>query len=240
MKISVVIPAFNEEKLIAKCITAVKNQTFPKEEYEILVIDNNSTDKTAEIAKKLGAIVIPYSQKQGFSVTKQFGTQKAKGEIIAYTDADSIPDKHWLENIDKLMLNKKLMCIGGTVLSAEDNPLMNFPLVSYDFFARVNQLFGISLIWSPNMAVRKDAFMQIGGFNTKLKTSDDWEFTLRIQKKFGIHATLYTKTLRAKTSPRKQKKLSTMIPYSLIGIANYVNIFILQKSKTFGNSIDIR
>lgn len=239
MKISVVIPAFNEEQLIGKCIEAVKNQTFPKEEYEILVIDNNSTDKTAEIAKKLGAIVIPYSQKQGYSATKQFGTHKAKGEIIAYTDADSIPDMYWLETIEKLMRNKKLVCVGGTVLSTED-ALMNWPFFIYDLFARVNQLSGISLIWSPNKAVRKDAFMRIGGFNTSLKTSDDWEFIARIQKKFGTHSTLYTKTLRVKTSPRKQKKLSTMIPYSLIGIANYVNIFILQNSKTFGNPITVR
>lgn len=238
-KISVVIPAFNEEQLIGKCIEAVKNQTLGKEEYEILVVDNNSTDKTAEIAKKLGATVISYSQKQGFSATKQFGTQKAKGEIIAYTDADSIPDTHWLEAIKKLMQNKNLVCVGGTILSTEGT-LVNFLFIIYDFIARVNQLFDISLIWSPNMAVRKDAFMQIGGFNTTLKTSDDWEFIARIQKKFGIHATLYTSALCVKTSPRRQKKFSAIIPYIFIGIANYISIFILRKSKTYGSPITIR
>lgn len=239
MKISIVIPAFNEEKLIGKCVEAVKNQTFPKEEYEILVIDNNSTDKTAEIAEKLGATVVPYNKRQGFSFAKQFGTLAAKGEIIAITDADSIPDANWLETIDRLIQNKNLMCIGGTVLSAE-GALVNFPFILYDFFARINQLFGISLIWGPNMAVRKNAFIQVGGFNTKLKTSDDWEFILRIQKKFGIRSTLYTSALRVKTSPRKQKKLSTIIPYIVIGIINYISIFILRKSKTFGSPVDIR
>lgn len=239
MKISVVIPAFNEEKLIAKCIKAVKNQTFPKEEYEILVIDNNSTDKTAEIAKKLGAKVISYSKKQGFSAARHYGMLKAKGEIIASTDADSIPDTHWLETIEKLMQNKNLVYVGGTVLSTE-GAFVNLSFVIHDFVARVNQLFGISLIWGPNMAFRRDAFAQIGGFNTTLKTSDDWEFTLRIQKKFGIRSTLYTNTLQVKTSPRKQKKLSAIIPYIFIGIVNYVSIFILRKSKTFGNPITIR
>lgn len=240
MKISVVIPAFNEEKLIGKCVEAVENQTFPKEEYEVLVIDNNSSDKTAEIARKLGATVISYCQKQGFSVAKQFGTKQAKGEIIAYTDADSIPDTRWLETINKLMQNKNLAYIGGTILSTEKNTLMNFFFIIFDYFARINQLFGMSLIWSPNMAVRKDAFMQIGGFNTALKTSDDWDFTLRIQKKFGIHSTLYTNALRVKTSPRKQKNLGAIIPYVLLGIVNYMSIFILRKSKTYGNPIDIR
>ena len=241
VKISVVIPAFNEEQLIGKCIKALKNQTFPKKDYEILVIDNKSTDKTAEIAKKLGVTVIPYNQKQGFSVTKQFGVKQAKGEIIAITDADSIPDAHWLETIDKVMQDQNLVCVGGTVLSTEDeDKLVNLSFVVYDFFTKVNQLFGISLIWSPNMAIRKDAFMQVGGINTKLKTSDDWELVLRLQKKFGIRSTLYTKVLHVKTSPRKQKKLSAIIPYSLIGVVNYVSIFILHKSKTYGVPIDIR
>lgn len=239
MKISVVIPAFNEEQLIGKCVRAVKNQTFPKEEYEVLVVDNNSTDKTAEIARKLGATVIFYNQKQGFSAAKQFGAKRAGGEIIAYTDADSIPDKNWLATIDKLMQNKKLVYIGGTILST-GGALMNFFFILFDYFARINQLFGISLIWSPNMAVRKDAFMQVGGFNTTLKTSDDWEFILRIQKKFGIRSTLYTSALRVRTSPRKQKNLSAMILYVFLGIVNYVSIFILRKSKTYGNPVHIR
>lgn len=240
MKISVVIAAFNEEKLIGKCLKAVKNQTFPKENYEIIVIDNNSTDKTADISRQLGATVISYTKKQGGVAAKQFGAQKAKGEIIAITDADSIPDTNWLETIDKILKNKTLMCVGGAVFSAEDSLLMNFSLVIYDFIARINQLFGISVVWGPNMAVRKDAFMQVGGFNTALKTSDDWEFTLRIQKKFGIRSTLYTSALRVRTSPRKLKKMSTIIPYSLIGIVNYISIFILRKSKTFGNPSTVR
>jgi glycosyltransferase involved in cell wall biosynthesis len=239
MKISVVIAAYNEEKLIAKCIEAVKNQTYPKKDYEILVIDNNSTDKTAQIAKKLGAKVIPYKKEQGFSVTKQFGAKQAKGKIIAITDADSIPDKHWLEKIEKVMQNKDLVCVGGPVLSTEDT-LVSIPFVIYDSIFRINQLFGISLIWGPNMAVRRDAFMQVGGINTKLKTSDDWELILRLQKKFGIRSTLYTKTLHVKTSPQKQKTLRAIIPYSLYGVVNYVSIFILRKSRTYGNPITIR
>lgn len=238
--ISVVIAAFNEERLIGKCIIAVKNQTFPQKNYEILVIDNGSTDKTAEIARRLGITVISYTEQQGGAAAKQFGAHKAKGEIIAITDADSIPDPHWLEKIDKLMQNKRLMCAGGTVLSAEDDPLMNFLLIAYDLIARINQLFGISVIWGPNMIIRKDAFVQIGGFDTTLKSSDDWEFVLRIQKTFGIHSTLYTNSLLVKTSPRKLRKISTMIDYVCVGIINYISIFILRRSRTFGTLSNIR
>lgn len=239
IKISVVIAAFNEEESIAKCIKAVRNQTFPKEKYEILVVDNNSTDKTAEIIKKLGATFIFYDLKQGAAAAKHFGVQEAKGEIIAITDADSIPDANWLETINRLMQNKSLMCIGGTILSTED-AFVNFLYIILDFIARVNQLFGISLIGGPNMAVRKNAFMEIGGFDMSLKTSDDWEFVLRIQKRFGIRSTLYTSALCAKTSPRKQKKIGPAISYIFICILNYISIFILRKSKTYGNLVNVR
>lgn len=239
-RISVVIAAYNEEQRIARCVQAVSDQTFPRENYEILVIDNNSTDKTAEIAKKLGATVISYTEKQGAVSTKQFGVEKARGEIIAITDADSIPNKNWLENIDKLMQNKRLMCVGGTVLAATDGEVLKFSFVLYDLLAWLNQLFGISLVWGPNMAVRKSAFVELGGFNLDLKTSDDWEFILRVQKKFGIRSTLYTRKLQTKTSPRKHRSIATMIPYSLIGVINYLFIFIFRQSRTFGSLNNVR
>jgi glycosyltransferase involved in cell wall biosynthesis len=240
MRISVVIAAYNEEKLIDKCLHAVKNQTFPRKDYEILVIDNNSIDKTAELAKKLGARVLSYREKQGFSVAKQYGAEQARGEIVVFTDADSIPDIIWLESIDKLMQDKKLVCVGGPILSSENSLMARFLFYIYDLFVRLNQFFGILLVWGPNYAVRKKEFKQIGGINTRLRTSDDWELTLRIQKNFGIRSVLYSKSVVVRTSPRKQKSLRRFIPYLAVGTINYIFIFILRKSKTFGKPANIR
>jgi hypothetical protein len=90
------------------------------------------------------------------------------------------------------------------------------------------------------MAVRKSAFLQVGGWDTRVKTSDDWVFTLRIQNKFGRGSTLYTNALQVKTSPRKQNDLGAMISYIFVGVINYVSIFILRKPKTFGSPVDVR
>ena len=233
-KISVVIPAYNEEKLIATCVRAVVNQSLAKDQYEVLVIDNNSSDKTAQIAKKEGATVIPYTEKQGFAEAKQFGTSQANADIIAYTDADSVPEHEWLEKLLMLMANEQYQCIGGTILSTDSKGLSGLSFVLYDYLAAWNQLFGVSLIWSPNMAVRKAAFDAIGGFNLSIKTSDDWEFILRMQKKFGRKSTLYSRHVLVKTSPRRQQSLSLMIPYTYIGIANYLTLFVLRIPKTYG------
>lgn len=238
--ISVVIAAYNEEKIIKRCVDAISSQTMPREYYEILVVDNNSTDDTAEIARKAGARVITYKELQGASASKQYGSYHAAADIIAYTDADSVPGQDWLENLYTYMQHDHLMCVGGTILSLEKNPFTNFMFIFYDYFALLNQLFGISLIWGPNFAVRKEAFLGVKGFDLSLKTSDDWEFVMRIQKKYGIRSTKYTNAFSVKTSSRKQEKLSSLLPYIGIGIINYVSIFLLRKSVTFGTQTNIR
>ncbi|CAN5168788.1 hypothetical protein BH11PAT1_BH11PAT1_1450 [soil metagenome] len=238
--ISVVIPAYNEEKLITACLQAVKHQTLPRTEYEILVIDNNSTDRTAELARAAGATVISYTEKQGFACTKNFGGKHAQGEIIAFTDADSQPQKDWLETIQKLMENPQRMLLGGTILSNENNVWIDFLFYLYDIVARVNQFLGIPLIWGPNTAMRKSAFDEIGGFNSDLKTSEDWEYTMRMQKRFGGKSCLYTPLLRVRTSPRKQENIFMLLQYSFIGVLNYCSIFLLRRSRTYGSPKHIR
>jgi len=84
--ISVIIPAANEEKTLPFCLASLKKQTFSN--FEVIVIDNNSTDKTAAVAQKFGAKVVS-EKKQGIIYARERGFQEAKGEIIARTDADT-------------------------------------------------------------------------------------------------------------------------------------------------------
>lgn len=90
------------------------------------------------------------------------------------------------------------------------------------------------------MAVRKSAFMKIGGFNSNLKTSDDWDFVMRIQKEFGRSSTLYTPQLQVRTSSRRQEKISSMLPFIFVGMFNYSSIFLFRKSVTYGSQSNIR
>ncbi len=238
--ISVVIPAYNEEKLIKKCVEAVTNQTISRDKYEVLVVDNNSTDDTASIALGLGAKVIQFTEKQGFVPAKMFGVQKSSSDIVAFTDADSVVDKKWLENIYSMMKDEKIMCIGGTVLPTGKSISQKIMFRIYDIFARINQIFGVSLIWGPNMAIRKNAFLEVGGFSSKINAGDDWDLVMRVRKKFGTGSTLYTNKILTKTSPRKQEKFSFLIPYIFIGVINYFTIFIFRKSVAVGSHPDVR
>ena len=238
--LSVVIPTYNEEKLIGKCVNALVHQSLPQDMYEILVVDNNSRDNTSRVAEAAGAKVLFYKEKQGAHAARQYGTSQAKADIIVYTDADSIPTHDWLEKIYTIMQNKKYVCIGGTILPTDANIFIRFLFTCYDILSLINQFFHISLIWGPNMAVRKSAFMKIGGFNSNLKTSDDWDFVMRIQKEFGRSSTLYTPQLQVRTSSRRQEKISSMLPFIFVGMFNYSSIFLFRKSVTYGSQSNIR
>src|SRR5437867_4093008 len=93
-KVSVVIPAYNEEHYIADCIRSVQKQqvSFP---YEIIVVNNASVDKTEEVTQDLGAIVVNESKK-GLAYARAAGLEVAKGEILVYLDADVRLTEDWL------------------------------------------------------------------------------------------------------------------------------------------------
>ncbi|MBI3955353.1 glycosyltransferase family 2 protein, partial [Candidatus Gottesmanbacteria bacterium] len=96
--ISVVIPVYNEEKYIARCLQSVCNQNFKN--YEVIVVDNNCTDKTAKIAAGFKVKIIR-EKIQGMTPARERGFREAKSEIIARTDADTIIPNNWLSSIYK-------------------------------------------------------------------------------------------------------------------------------------------
>lgn len=97
MKISVVIPAYNEEKHIKACLDSLMSQE--KKPEEIIVVDNNSIDNTAKIVKKFKNVILIKEKKQGITFARNTGFNIAKGDIIARCDADTTVPKNWLKKI---------------------------------------------------------------------------------------------------------------------------------------------
>jgi glycosyltransferase involved in cell wall biosynthesis len=111
-RFSIVIPAYNEAHFIAETITSLQDQNF-KGEFEIIVVDNNSTDQTARIASSLGAVVVEETQ-PGVCFARQRGTEEAKGEIVISTDGDTTFAPDWLSKIDATFRqNPKIVAVTG-------------------------------------------------------------------------------------------------------------------------------
>lgn len=172
--ISVVIPAYNEEPYISACLASLEKQDFTGK-YEIIVVDNNSTDRTAQIAAQHGATVIS-EQRQGVAIARQTGFMHAKAPIIASTDADSIVPENWLSIIaEKFATTPSLVEFGGLY------KLTSGPKTARTFFSALAPVIWkldkiIIRNWSipaVNMAVHKNAFEQVGGFKTKMHINED-------------------------------------------------------------------
>lgn len=199
-KISVVVSAYNEEKNLPKCLTALTNQTFPQKDYEIVVVDNNSTDKTVEIAKSFGARVVT-EKRQGNTFAVSTGYKAADGEIIASTDSDTVVNKDWLEVIYNAFKDKNVVGAGGPIIvDSKHKILKSFAQKSYALFLRANFLIGKPHFSGFNFAVRKSVFDEIGGIDETFIMSPDVDLGIRMAKKGKV---VYVKDMIVNNSIRR-------------------------------------
>lgn len=179
--VSVVIPAFNEEQFMTKALQSLAEQDFT--DFELIVVDNDSTDKTSEIAELFGAKVI-HEHRRGVGYARQTGFLAARGAIIATTDADAILPPDWLSRIvDEFHKDKKLVAFGG-LYNLYSGPLT--ARIALFYFAHpawfLDKVFsGGWGLPGVNLSVRKDAFLQVGGFKMYLALGEDAEISRRLK-----------------------------------------------------------
>lgn len=180
--ISVVIPAFNEEKFIAVSLQSLILQHY--QNFELIVVDNNSSDRTAEIAGNFGAKIV-FERRQGVGFARQRGFHEAKGKIIATTDADSFLPSNWLSRIAKeFQSDRKLVAFGGLYNFYSGTIMARTAILFFSYPAWIfDRIFSGG--WSlpgANLAVRKESFLKIGGFRTELNLGEDADISQRLRK----------------------------------------------------------
>ncbi len=118
--VSIVIPVRNVEKTIGQCLESLKNLNYPKDKYEVILADSESDDQTSSIAKKYGVIFIS-TPKRSVCAGRNEGFKIAKGDIVAFSDADCVMDKDWIKNSLKYFEDQKVGAVGGPNLSPADD-----------------------------------------------------------------------------------------------------------------------
>lgn len=177
--ITVVIPAYNEEKNLPYALKSLREQTYSN--YDIIVADNNSTDNTAQIIVKYNASRVLVEQR-GYVFALDTGMHQAKGEIIAVTDADTTVAPDWLEQIANSFNDSRVVGLTGSI-SISGSGIANEVLNNlYAIFLALHFALGKPHLIGFNFAVRKDAFLKIGGLNKKFTMSPDVDLGLRLKK----------------------------------------------------------
>ena len=159
--ISVVVPTYNEEKRIANCLESLSNQDF-KYPYEIILVNNASTDNTKSIAKKFPKVTVIDEPEKGVAIARQKGFSEAKAKLIASTDADCIVPETWLSQMYESFENdKNLVAIGGYWLFY-DSHLFNL-FNKFGNYINIVNLIALFIDKQPlstqNMTVKKEFFI---------------------------------------------------------------------------------
>ena len=178
--ITFVIPAFNEERLIPLAIQSIRAEMAGRpNDYEILVVDNASTDRTAEVAAERGARVVQ-ELKRGIVPARQAGYLHAKYDLLANIDADNAVPAGWL---DKALgaLDPATVVVTGPLVYPEFSPLMQGLTKFFYLLGRISHHTLGTMVQGGNFIVRKSALDAVGGYNTDVVFfGEDTDFAVRI------------------------------------------------------------
>lgn len=181
IEISIIICTFNRAKSLERTLESIREMAIPQNMvWELIIVDNNSRDKTREIVEKFRVrtdmdVVYVFEEKKGLSNARNSGVRKARGEVIAFTDDDVIVDKHWLANMVKAFDDTNAVCIGGKILPLwERTPPKWLTKDLHGYLALLDlgdeylKITNHYRLFGANMAVKTDLFEKYGCFNGAL------------------------------------------------------------------------
>ncbi|GAC1417020.1 MAG: hypothetical protein NVS1B13_11020 [Flavisolibacter sp.] len=191
-KVSILIPAYNEEKYIAQTLSAVMEQDYP--DYEIIVVNNASSDKTKDVVEKFihstkdaeRKIKLLYEGRKGTQFARECGRKAALGAIIAQLDADCVPGKNWLSLGVGFMKNNVVAITGPYFYYDSSLKIKIITLLTSVLFLKfINQLVQLAhrggIIIGGNAFIKADVLEKVDGYNTALTFyGDDADIALRV------------------------------------------------------------
>lgn len=186
-EVSVVIPVFDDSLRLKNCLNALERQTYSKDKVEIIVVDNNSTENIKDVAGSYERVNLLHEATPGSYVARNKGIRNARGNIIAFTDSDCVPQPKWLEaGVEKLLALENGGFVGGKVEFFFQDP--NHPLLvelfdSVTFLQQERYVKEFGWSTTSNMFAFKHVFDDVGLFNHQLKSGGDAEWGKRVVAK---------------------------------------------------------
>lgn len=182
MKASVVVPAFNAEKTLGACLDGLMQQRFSRSQYEVIVVDDGSTDRTPEIAQHYAVTVIS-QENQGPAAARNAGARTARGEIILFTDADCIPTADWIEQMLVPFREDEVAAVKGAYRTHQREIVARFAQIEFEERFHILERAGhTDMVDTYSAGFRQKVFSDFNGFDTRfpVANNEDTELSYRM------------------------------------------------------------
>jgi len=221
VRVSVVVPSYNDAVMLEQCLTALDAQTRPAD--EVVVVDNGSTDATVDVALAHGARVIAEA-KRGIPQATAAGLDAATGEIVGRLDADSVPPRDWVARIAAAFEDPELDVLSGpgeyygaTRLQRWYGERLQMPI----YYGPIAWLFGHQVVFGSNFAIRAEAWCAIRGIvhRDDREVHDDFDIAINLLPGMGVR---FDRSLVVGVSARPLTSWSRMMRTYRMGLYTFV------------------
>ena len=179
--VSIIIPALNEEKMIGRCLESLALMDFPRDRFEVILVDNGSTDRTLDIARafqdRLNLRVLEKTSVR-ISALRNLGAREAHGAILAFLDADCLAPKDWVERIAALTPADSAGVLGAHYLLPEESSWVGR---TWHRYHEAEESGDISHVPAGDLIMRREEFLRLNGFDESIQTNEDYELCERVR-----------------------------------------------------------
>lgn len=193
MDFSVIVPCFNDEPYLRRCLSALCTQTYARDRYEVVLIDNNSTDRSVEIARGFPELAVLEEEIQSSYAARNRGVRQARGEILVFTDSDCEVCPTWLEEMASFLAEAGTVLVLGGRRNARESFTLGM-VADYDA-QKVEYICAqpdkrLYYGYGGNMAVRREAFERCGPF-LQVARGADTLLVSRVVETYGTESVRY-------------------------------------------------
>jgi mycofactocin system glycosyltransferase len=191
-RVSVIIPVRNRPEDLKRCLDSLKEVRYPRDDLEIIVVDDASEDATVRVAEQYHVTLLQNGSQRGASFCRNRGARSATGDIFCFIDSDCVTNPNWLRHLVMGFIDERVSAVGGLVASYSDRTALDryeqvkssLHMGNYAQDSRGGDLF--FYLPSCNLAMRRDVFSQAGGFTESMDVGEDVDLCWRIIDAGGV------------------------------------------------------
>ena len=185
IQVSVIVPTYNSGAALKKCLEGLEKQNFPTNQFEVIVVDDGSTDETASLLKQYSARYF-YQDNAGPAAARNKGVELAKADVVLFTDSDCVPDENWIKEMAGSLADPEIVGVKGAYETKQNALWARFAQI--EFMERYKLLLKrkyIDMVDTYSAGYKKNLFLSAGGFDTAfpMPNGEDADLSYRMSQK---------------------------------------------------------